>query len=163
MKKLTKILATILLACIMVTCLASCSLAGIMDAIGGLFGGKIDYAAQLTLDMGSETAKEEVTIKLHVDGDTVHFNSSVGEKGVLKARFLAINTPESTGKIEKWGKKASAFTKEKLKNAVSIIIESDDENWNLDSTGARHLVWVWYRRISQLKYRDSSGRSCNRF
>lgn len=154
MKKLTKFLALILLVCTVISCLASCSFAGIIDAIGGLFGGKIDYAAQLTLNMDSETAKEEVTVKLHIDGDTVHFNSRVGEKGVLKARFLAINTPESTGKIEKWGKKASAFTKEKLKDAVSIIVESDNEKWNLDSTGARHLVWVWYKSSEDAEYRN---------
>ena len=115
----------------------------------------VDYAA-LALDMNSETVKQKVTVKMFIDGDTTHFNvpSSVSSSGVLKARYLAINTPESTGKIEEYGKKASNFTKSKLKDAYEIIVESDDENWNLDSTGGRHLVWVWYKPDSQSEYRN---------
>ncbi len=115
-----------------------------------------DYAAQLTLNMASNTAKTSATVKTFVDGDTVHFHvpTTVCESGVLKARFLAINTPESTGKIEEYGKAASRFTREKLENAVSIIIESDDHQWNLDSTGDRHLVWVWYQPTEGAEYRN---------
>lgn len=116
----------------------------------------IDYAVSVKLDMDSSTLKQEVTVKSYVDGDTVHFNvpESVIPGGVLKARFLAINTPESTGKIEEYGKAASAFTKEKLKNAESIIIESDNGTWNADSTGGRYLVWVWYRNPGESDYRN---------
>ncbi len=117
---------------------------------------EVEYAASLKLDRSSSTAKAEVTVKNFVDGDTVHFyvpEDLIGS-GVLKARFLAIDTPESTGKIEPWGKKASKFTREKLEGATSIIIESDDENWNLDSTGARHLVWVWYKTDEMSDYRN---------
>jgi hypothetical protein len=32
-----------------------------------------------------------------------------------------------------------------LENAVSILIESEYANWNADSTGDRHLIWVWYK------------------
>ena len=63
-------------------------------------------------------------------------------------------TPESTGKIEAWGKTASNFTKEKLSNATSIIIESDTHEWNADSTGDRYLVWVWYRNSDTEDYRN---------
>ncbi len=115
-----------------------------------------DYAASLELNMASFTAKQEVTVKNFVDGDTVHFNvpEEVMESGVLKARFLAVNTPESTGKIEPYGKAASNFTKEKLINATSIIIESDNEKWNADSTGGRYLVWVWYKNADMKNYRN---------
>ena len=80
----------------------------------------IDYAGQVKLDMASGTAKQEVTVKLFVDGDTTHFYvpTTVMPNGVLKARYLAVNTPESTGKIEEYGKKASNFTREKLENAA---------------------------------------------
>ena len=56
----------------------------------------VDYAGQLPFNRGSETVKAEVTVKTYVDGDTVHFyvDEQVVESGVLKARFLAINTPE---------------------------------------------------------------------
>ena len=117
---------------------------------------EVDYVGELKLDMNSSTLKAEVTVKSHIDGDTTHFyvDKVVSENGVLKARYLAINTPESTGKIEEWGKAASKFTKEKLMSATSIIIESDDSNWNLDSTGDRHLVWVWYKTSEDSDYRN---------
>ena len=115
-----------------------------------------DYAGEIVLNLNSETVKEEVTVKTFIDGDTVHFNVSpkVNPSGVLKGRFLAINTPESTGKIEEYGKAASAFTRQKLESATSIIIESDDEKWNADSTGDRYLIWVWYRTDESHPYRN---------
>ena len=115
-----------------------------------------DFASELKLDMTTSTLKQEVTVKTFIDGDTTHFNfpGSQFENGVLKARYLAINTPESTGKIEEWGKKASNFTKEKLKDAVSIIVESDNETWNADSTGGRYLVWVWYKTADSAEYKN---------
>ena len=116
----------------------------------------VDYAASVKLDMNSETVKQEVTIKQFVDGDTTHFfvPTSVMPGGVLKGRYLAVNTPESTGKIEEYGKKASNFTKEKLSGATSIIIESDTPTWDADSTGDRYLVWVWYKPEGATEYRN---------
>ncbi len=118
--------------------------------------GIADYAAAVSLDMNSSTVKQEVTVKSYIDGDTTHFYvpETLVETGVLKARYLAVNTPESTGKIEEYGKAASAFTKEKLSQATSIIIESDDSQWNWDSTGERYLVWVWYRTGEDEPYRN---------
>ncbi len=115
----------------------------------------VDYVAETKLDLNSETLKQEVTVKSYIDGDTTHFNvpTSVSADGVLKARYLCVNTPESTGKIEEWGKKASNFTKEKLMSATSIIVESNDDQWHVDSTGGRHLVWVWYRTSDSEDYR----------
>ena len=62
----------------------------------------VDYASSVKLDLNSSTKKIEVTVKTYVDGDTTHFNVPTNflDTGVLKARYLAINTPESTGKIE---------------------------------------------------------------
>ena len=116
----------------------------------------VDYVASLKLDMSSASVKEEVTIKTYVDGDTAHFyvSTSIHESGVLKGRFLGINTPESTGKIEEYGKAASRFTREKLEAATSIIIESETDKWNIDSTGDRYLVWVWYKTASDTEYRN---------
>ena len=116
----------------------------------------VDYATSVKLDMNSDTLKQTVSVKTFVDGDTTHFNvpESVMPGGVFKARYLAINTPESTGKIEEWGKKASNFTREKLSGASSIIIESDDGDWDADSTGGRYLVWVWYRSSETEEYRN---------
>ena len=114
-----------------------------------------DLTGKLKFNENSGTVKAKVSVKSYIDGDTTHFfvPTSICSDGVLKARYIAINTPESTGKIEEWGKKASEYTKSKLSNAESIIIESDDGNWNLDSTGSRYLVWVWYRNSETEDYR----------
>ena len=116
----------------------------------------VDYAASLKLDLSSKTAKEEVTVKTYVDGDTVHFyvDERVVADGILKARFLAVNTPESTGMVEEFGKTAANFTKEKLSSATSIIIESESEVWEKDTTGDRILVWVWYKTDADADYRN---------
>ena len=121
----------------------------------GEVGEFVDLAATLKFDPNSGRAYTEATVKTYVDGDTTHFNvpSSDISSGLLKARYLAINTPESTGQIEPWGKKASNYTKETLMNATSIIIESDNEKWNPDSTGDRYLVWVWYKTADMADYR----------
>lgn len=122
----------------------------------GMADDTIDYAASITLDMTSETVKAQVSVQTFVDGDTVHFEvpADVEPSGVMKTRFLAINTPESTGKIEEYGKKASKYTQERLSAATSILIESDNSRWNLDSTGGRYLVWVWYKTAEDEEYRN---------
>lgn len=116
----------------------------------------IDFVDQAKLDMNSNTAKLEVTVKLFIDGDTTHFNvpESISADRTLKARYIAVNTPESTGQIEEWGKKASNFTREKLSNAESIIIESNTDKWERDSSGGRHMAWVWYKPKGETEYRN---------
>ncbi|MBR3929332.1 MAG: thermonuclease family protein [Clostridia bacterium] len=128
--------------------------AGILPAAMG--EAKADIAGQVVLNEASETLKQEVTVKTFIDGDTTHFliPEAFPVTGVLKARYLAVNTPEVTGKIEEYGKKAAQFTRERLSNATSIIIESDDGNWNKDSTGERYLVWVWYKTEENPVYRN---------
>ena len=116
----------------------------------------IDYAGSVKLDMDSDTLKQEATVKTFIDGDTTHFHvpTTLMETGVIKARYLAINTPESTGKVEEWGKAASTFTKQKLSAATSIILESDTEKLNADSTGDRYLLWIWYKTAPDAEYRN---------
>ncbi len=122
----------------------------------------IDYVTQLKFDPNSGRANAKVTVAAYIDGDTTHFNvgkdnfgNTVVEGDFLKARYLGINTPESTGGIEPWGKKASNYTKEQLSNAVGdIYIESDTSEWNIDSTGERYLVWVWYKTTADGEYRN---------
>lgn len=150
-KSILKIVALLLVFCL----LAGCTPSSPSDNPGGdAQVQEVDYASSIKLNKGSGTKQEEVSVKLFIDGDTVHFNSQQIEGGVLKARFLAVNTPESTGKIEEYGKTAAAFTKEKLSGAESIIIESDSEKWDADSTGGRYLVWIWYKPKGASDYRN---------
>jgi micrococcal nuclease len=117
----------------------------------------IDYVSQVKLDLSSSSKKQEVKWgqHSHIDGDTSHFevDRSVDSTGVIKARYLAIDTPESTGQIEEWGKAASRFTKEKLSTAAAILVESDSDRWNYDGNG-RYLVWVWYKPTADAEYRN---------
>ena len=144
-----KLSVLLLLVFAVISCLAAC-------------GGGKDYVSELKLDMSTDSLKQEVTVYKNIDGDTTHFKfkdssklpEAAKEDGYFKARYMAINTPESTGKIEEWGRRASDFTKNALNNAESIIIESDDGNWNPDSTGSRFMVWVWYRTSADAEYRN---------
>ena len=154
MNKINKLLSFVMMLCLIVCVFAGCQDKDNISS-GGASANAIDYVSQTKLVMESNTKKQEVTVKSYIDGDTTHFNvpSELSADGILKARYMGVNTPESTGKIEEWGKKASTFTKEKLMGASSIIVESDNENWNVDSTGGRHLVWVWYKPEGAEDYR----------
>ena len=68
-------------------------------------------------------AEEIITVSLRkcVDGDTAYFENKNGE--LIKARFLAIDTPEYTKQKEKYGKEASEFTCKKLKESKNIKLE----------------------------------------
>ena len=157
MKHLTKLFAFLLLICVIVGSFSSCELFGKSSSEEeGTEIQEIDYVSQLKLDRNSGTLQQEVTVKTFVDGDTTHFDltSPIDGSNVVKARYLAIDTPESTGKIEEWGKKASKFTRSKLENATSIIIESDNATWNVDSTGGRYMLWIWYLAPDATEYRN---------
>ena len=131
----------------------------------------IDYVSQVKFNPESGRAYVELNVDKNsaagvkvyhfnvIDGDTTHFEvpAEIREHIItddLKARFLAINTPESTGEIEPWGKKASKYAKQALADATSIIVESDNAGWNLDSTGGRYLVWIWYKTAEMTEYRN---------
>ena len=159
MKRIFRLTSLILLVCILTSVLASC------DLLGGTKNPEeaehIDYAGTTELDMTTSSAKTEVIeVNMYIDGDTTHFKVEPGivdnVDNVLKARYISINTPESTGKIEEWGNDAAAFTKAKLEGADSIILESDTDDglWNIDSTGERRVVWVWYRTAGTDTYRN---------
>lgn len=79
----------------------------------------VDYAAQLKFNPNSGKKWAYVTVKSYIDGDTTHFYIDHSEipEGYVKARYLGINTPESTGLVEPWGKKASNYTKTQLQKA----------------------------------------------
>jgi len=155
-KNKLRILSLLLAAFLLLCSCAGGSGSSTTDDPTAASGDPVDYAGSLKFDPAAGAKYSEVTVHAYVDGDTTHFNipESVYEGGILKARYLAVNTPESTGKIEEYGKKASKFTKEKLSTALSIIVESDTANWDIDSTGSRCLVWVWYKPADGGDYRN---------
>ena len=92
-----------------------------------------------TFTINTYAKKLEVTLDKCVDGDTAWFNL---DNERIKTRFLAINTPESTNKIEAYGKEASNYTCNILTNAKKIEIEYDNNSDKFDKYD-RHLVWVF--------------------
>lgn len=86
--------------------------------------------------------KFEVEFSECVDGDTAKF---IYKDKEITARFLAIDTPETvhpTKKEEPFGKDASQYTCNKIKNADEIILEYDDDSDKKDKYD-RYLVWVF--------------------
>ena len=92
-------------------------------------------------DNNTETKKLEVKLNRVIDGDTAVFNMPNNDEPVT-VRFLAINTPESTSKVELYGKEASKFTEEKLKNSKIIVLEYDNNSTETDKYN-RQLAWIW--------------------
>lgn len=106
----------------------------------------VDYVAQTKLTReykGKNFLVDgigEVTLKNGVDGDTAHFYC---DGRFVAGRFNGIDTPESTGIIEPWGKKASKYTTGELLNAKTIVLESEPLNKTEEDGNHRYLVWVW--------------------
>lgn len=82
-----------------------------------------------------------ITVKFNkcVDGDTAHFDY---KNETIKVRFLAINTPESTTKIEPYGKEASEYTCNSLKKAKIIKLEFDKKS-DIKDKYDRYLAWIF--------------------
>ena len=177
MNRLSKLLIILVILAMLAGCFASCRTDETPEEPGGEVGGEtggnqgsgsdsgkeelpefIDYASQVKFDPDSGRAWATVTVKSYIDGDTTHFittdGTKIGDADYIKARYLSINTPESTGVIEPWGKKASNYTKGQLQKATSIIVESDTDGWDLDSTGGRYLLWIWYKTSENEDYRN---------
>lgn len=95
-----------------------------------------------SLNIGVYAEQKEVTLKKCVDGDTARFIMNGKE---IKARFLAIDTPESvhpTIEDEAFGKEASEYTCDLLTKAEEIVLEYDSKSSKTDKYD-RHLVWVF--------------------
>lgn len=93
-------------------------------------------------DYKENTNKIEVELVSTVDGDTAKFKMN-GEQ--ITVRFLGINTKETVDPKrgeEAWGKEASDFTKEKIKNATKIELEFDSYAEEKDKYN-RYLAWIW--------------------
>lgn len=100
--------------------------------------------------------KQNVKFSACVDGDTARF---ILKKEEIKVRFLAVDTPESVHPTigeEEYGKEASEYTCNRLKNAKKISIEYDPNSDNMDKYD-RHLVWVYVDEMLLQKELISKG------
>ena len=116
-----------------------------------------------------------VSLKSCTDGDTANFEQDdyideFGSTVTIKTRFLGVNTPESTAKVEPWGKKASLFTKHQLEEAqadadenstaskkvynIALINHPSATSFEIkDSSGGRWLAFIWYRLTTTSEWR----------
>ena len=88
------------------------------------------------------STSEEVNFSKCVDGDTAKFIINNEEKVV---RFLAIDAPESVkpeSEVELFGKEASEYTCNRLKEARKIVLEYDDKSDKIDKFD-RVLAFVY--------------------
>ena len=93
----------------------------------------------------------EVQLYVATDGDTAQFKEG---NTTFTVRFNGVDTPESTYKLEPWGKSAARFTKGKLTNAYKIVLQRDEiKTQVLDSTLKRYLAWVWYQETAESQFR----------
>ena len=91
-------------------------------------------------------------VEAYTDGDTTRFLlKSTGES--IAVRYYAVDTPESTGSVEKWGKAASNFTKNQLKGASEVVLQATKDRAEHDSYGTRYLAYVWYRESSDVDFK----------
>lgn len=141
---------------------------GVLAGCGEQEPQKVDFStkdeARLVLDYKNKSfindGVGQVTLSTAIDGDTAHFNDPKTNE-LYKCRFAGINTPESTGKIQPFGKAASNYTKEKLKKAnqdgtIVITIPGDEyEKPSFDSTGTRYVALVWINEeVKNCDYKD---------
>ena len=94
----------------------------------------------------------KATLVAHTDGDTSRFRLEQGNI-VVSIRYFQIDTPESTGNVEKWGKAASLFVKERLTNATEIVLEATGDRAVKDSYGTRYLGYVWYKTAEDTEFK----------
>lgn len=95
----------------------------------------------------------EATVAHFTDGDTLTVNLKK-EGTSVTIRFHSVDTPESTGGVEKWGKAASLFVKQQLEKATEVVVEATATPAEHDSYGVRYLGYVWYRNSASEQFKN---------
>lgn len=92
------------------------------------------------------------TLDALTDGDTTRFKLEQGD--IVSIRYHGVDTPESTGGVEKWGKAASLFVKQQLIDATEIVLEATATPAEHDSYGTRYLGYVWYKNSGDTDFKN---------
>lgn len=115
------------------------------DAITKTLKLEKSYAGKSFIDDGIGKA----TVETCTDGDTTRFKLATNDGLSVIVRYHSVDTPESTGGVEKWGKAASVFNKGILsKEGTEVVLEATGPKAVHDSYGTRYLGYVWYRHSS---------------
>ncbi len=104
------------------------------------------------------TGFDKASVTKHVDGDTIYVRLENGEEE--KIRMIGVNTPETkhpTKGVEAYGKEASDFTREYLKDRVVYLEKdvSDRDRYN------RLLRYVWLEVPENKSDEEISGKLFN--
>lgn len=146
--KLKKVLKTILVACGIIGISLTLAACGKESSPTDNLKLTVPFTGKKFIENGIG----EATLLKTTDGDTATFTLKLG--GIVTIRFYGIDTPESTGSVEKWGKSASKFTEEKLVNAKELVLEASTTPASVDSYGSRYLGYVWYRNSENEDFRN---------
>lgn len=90
------------------------------------------------------------------DGDTTNFmvKRPDGSYEKITIRYNGIDTPESTGRIEPWGKQASKFNAEKLTSAYRVVLDCERDIYDKVDGNGRYLGMVWYQPTKDADFRN---------
>lgn len=152
MKKFLRITALVLIVCLGIVCIAACrnhedTIADntqYYDAVTKTLKLDKPYAGKNFYTDGIGSA----SVDKYTDGDTTLFkldDTSSPLGSTVNIRYHGIDTPESTGSVEKWGKSASVFVERQLSQATEIVLQATAVPAEKDSYGTRYLGYVWYK------------------
>lgn len=96
-----------------------------------------------------------VAVTQIVDGDTIRVRMPDGT--IERIRFIGVDTPESTNRIEPYGKEASAFTAKAL-SGKSIYLETDV---GLRDKYGRMLAHIWLEPPTQINQAEVRSKLFN--
>lgn len=100
----------------------------------------------------------EVVLYSCVDGDTAKFNYPQFIYDAIpnfsySTRFLNMDTEETYGTPEEWGKPGSVYTCDLLNSAESIVLQTDPNDDLIDNEDYRRLLaWIWVKLPSEEEY-----------
>lgn len=157
LKKSFKLIFSIFVAVVLLAGLLACEEDNNTKLDMNVVYSDITNSCKLTLDYENghffNTGVGKAELRSVADGDTASFALEDGT--YFRIRFYGIDTPESTGKVQKWGKAASMFTKAALENAYEIVIESSTGKEPVtDSYGERYLGYIWYRNSATDEFKN---------
>ena len=152
MKKIISILIAVMLLCGCFACFAACGPVADntehYDTITKTYKLTKDYQGKSFLTDGIG----EVTVAKYTDGDTSNFFLKTDTQ-TITLRYDGINTPESTGQVEKWGKAASNFVRARLQDAVTVVLDANGGKATQEGHG-RYLGYVLYNTADDPQLRN---------
>lgn len=112
------------------------------------------FALAVPAQLPAQPLSQALVIRV-IDGDTIEVNIGSGRDRV---RFIGVDTPEATTRVEPYGREATAFTRRRL-DGRRVWLEHDVEH--RDRYG-RRLAYIWLqppkdRSIQEIRTKMFNG------